>query len=227
MAFVFSPSNMNNYRTCPRKFEGQSITGEIKWKASSAKSRGTAVHNALEKAITEGIHTMPVIEGMDAAFVTQRVTDLDLLKKAGVAVHIEHELVIDAAFKKAEWWDDGALLRARADALILPDDESLTPVVLDFKTGRKWDTDAFQLRVEALLVHLIYDRPKVAYSYWYVDTGETTDGVVDFTAGLSGVADIVTLMEEMQSAIRASRFPSRRNKFCRWCDFYRTPKCTL
>ena len=32
--FVFSPSNMMNYRLCPRRFEGQSITKEIKWKAS-------------------------------------------------------------------------------------------------------------------------------------------------------------------------------------------------
>ena len=45
--FVFSPSNMSTYRTCPRRFEGQSITKEIVWKASAQKSRGTLVHHAL------------------------------------------------------------------------------------------------------------------------------------------------------------------------------------
>lgn len=227
MAFVFSPSNMDSYRKCPRRFEGQSITSEIKWKASTAKSRGTAVHNALEKALTKGLHTMPLVEGVDAAFVTQKVNDVMAMKKAGVTVYIEHELVVNRLFRQADWWDEDAFLRARADAILCPDDEERLPVILDFKTGKKWDTDAFQLRIEALLVHLIFGRPKVAYSYWYVDTGETTDGVVDFSNGLHGVQDILTLMEEMQGAISASRFPARRNKFCRWCDFYRTPKCTL
>ena len=119
-------------------------------------------------------------------------------------------------------------LRARADALILHEEPSAPPLLIDFKTGRKWDTDAFQLRVETLLVHLLYDKPVIGYSYWYVDTGETVSDFVDFgSRGLDGVSDVVALMHEMQNAIKNNFFPAKRNKFCKWCDFYRTPLCTL
>lgn len=228
MPFVFSPSNMDTYRRCPRRFEGQSITCQIKWKANKAKSRGTLVHNALELAITEGIDKMPPVEGVDTGFVMQKLHEVDQLKQScGIGVLIEHELVVNDKFAKAGWWDADAYIRAKADAIIMPDDPSMTPLIVDFKTGKKWDTDAFQLRIEALLVHLLYGREKVGYSYWYVDTGETVGDVIDFGGGLAGVSDIIDQLAEMQRAIKASHFPARRNRFCKWCDFYRTPLCTL
>ena len=55
MGFVFSPSNLMSFAACPRRFQGQSITKEIKWKASSQKSRGTLVHGCLQKAVDEGM----------------------------------------------------------------------------------------------------------------------------------------------------------------------------
>lgn len=227
MAFVFSPSNMDTYRKCPLRFQGQSITKEIKWTSNKSKSRGTMVHNALELAITEGVDKMPAVEGIDTGFVMQKLVEVDQAKQAGVSVLVEHELVVSETFQRTGWWDDDALLRAKADAILMPGDQSVAPLVVDFKTGRRWDMDAFQLRVEALLVHLLYDRPVVGYSYWYVDTGETHGGVIDFSSGLGDVTDIVDLMAEMQQAIKAAYFPPKRNRFCKWCDFFKTSKCTL
>ena len=54
MGFVFSPSNLLSFRACPRRFQAQSITKEIKWKASTQKSRGTMVHGDIEKAFRKG-----------------------------------------------------------------------------------------------------------------------------------------------------------------------------
>ena len=53
--FVFSPSNMSTYRTCPRKFQAQTITKELPWQATAQKSRGTLVHNVVEMALRSGI----------------------------------------------------------------------------------------------------------------------------------------------------------------------------
>lgn len=228
MSFIFSPSNMDSYRKCPRRFQGQSITHEIQWKATEAKSRGTLVHNAIELAINEGIDKLPPVKGMNSRFVTQKITELEAIKSLGSKVYIEHELAVDTKYKRSGWWDADTLLRAKADALILHEEPSAPPLLIDFKTGRKWDTDAFQLRVETLLVHLLYDKPVIGYSYWYVDTGETVSDFVDFgSRGLDGVSDVVELMHEMQNAIKNNFFPAKRNKFCKWCDFYRTPLCTL
>lgn len=227
MGFVYSPSNMDTFRKCPKRFEGQSITGEIKWKASKAKNRGTEVHNALERAVLEGIDKMPLVDGIDAAFVTQKVNDVRAAEKLGASILVEHAMCMRRDKTSAGWWDDDAYLRARADMLILPGNTGIPPLVVDFKTGKKWDEDAFQLRVETLLVHHLYGANRVGYSYWYVDTGDVCSGVVDYSGGYQDVADVLLLLDTMDKAIAASAFMPTRNKFCKWCDFFQTPKCSL
>lgn len=227
--FVFSPSNMSSYQTCPRKFQAQSLTKEIQWKASKQKSRGTLIHNGLEKACKHGVQAVSTWpEGVDAGYVTQQVMDTRQQVASGAQMYIEHELTINDKFKPTGWWDEDAMLRAKADMLILPPmaDQNLADVI-DFKSGRIYDTEDFQLRVEALLVHLIYQRPIVNYAYWYVDQGQTVDGSIDFRNGLAPVQDIIDLMKEMRMTIRDGYFPPKKNKFCAWCDLTNTPGCNI
>ncbi len=245
--FVFSPSNMDAYDKCPRKFQAQSITKEIQWKASAQKSRGSLVHNSLDKAVAHGIQAVSTWpEGVDAGYVTQQVMDTRQQVASGAQMFIEHELTVNDKFQPVGWWDEDAMLRAKADLLILPPliDQPLPDVgipflptipllapadVIDFKTGKVWDTNDFQLRVECLLVHFIYKRPIVNYAYWYVDQGQTIDGSIDFRNGLSPVQDIIDLMKEMRMAIRDTYFPPKKNSFCKWktgqCQLY--GKCGL
>lgn len=239
--FVFSPSNMSNYKTCPRKFQAQSITKEIQWQASKQKSRGSLVHSVLDKAVAHGMQSVTTWpEGVDVIYTTQQVNDVRKAVVDGAQMYIEHELVISDVFQKTGWWDDNALLRAKADLLILPvmSDEPVPEInipfipqpkvnlpaeVIDFKTGKIWDTNDYQLRIEALLVHLIYHRPVVNYSYWYVDQGETVDGSIDFRNGLSPVQDVIDDIKEIKLAIRDNYFPPKKNAFCKW----RTGQCQL
>lgn len=72
-----------------------------------------------------------------------------------------------------------------------------------------------------------FDRPVVSYAYWYVDAGETVDMTIDFRNGIQLVQDVVELMSEMDKAIANKDFPSRKNRFCKYCDFYNTPLCGL
>lgn len=222
MKLCFSPSNMSSYKLCPRRFEAQSITKEIQWKASKQKSRGSLVHGSLDKAVKHGIQSVSAWpDGVDAGYVTQQVMDTRQQVASGAQMFIEHELTINDKFKLTGWWDDDAMLRAKADLLVLPPTTSAD--LIDFKTGKIWDTDDFQLRVECLLVHLIYHRPIVNYAYWYVDQGETVDGSIDFRNGLAPVQDIIDLMKEMRMAIRDTYFPPKKNAFCKW----RTGQCDL
>ena len=228
MGFVFSPSNIMTYRTCPRRFMGQSITKEIKWKASTQKSRGTVVHSAIEKAMQDGMQAVRSWDTqLDTGYVQQLVSNVRNAAAKGAKVCIEHELVVTDKMKHTyNWWDDNAFLRARADALILyPDDTA--PWLIDIKTGKKWDTDDFQLRVEALLVHLIYKKNIVRYSYEYVDSGESVKGIVDMTNGLLPVQDVVDTIRDMKASIRDGYFPCQSNKFCRFCDFHKTKSCDV
>lgn len=226
---VFSPSNLMQWQTCPRKFWGQSIAKLIKYKESAAKNRGMEVHTAIQNAMKFGlerVNNWP--EGLNTYYVQDVVTDCRKQIADGAQLFIEHDLVIDNGFRKAPqgWWDDNAYLRARADALIMPQGD-LPPMLVDIKTGKCWDKEDFQLRVEALLVHLIYQKPVVNYGYWYVDQGETVDGSIDFRDGLAPVQDVIDAMKQMSIDLKLGTFMPRKNKFCKWCDFFGTSNCGL
>ena len=108
MGFVFSPSNLMSFAACPRRFQGQSITKEIKWKASSQKSRGTLVHGCLQKAVDEGMNAVKSWpDGLDGMRVQQVVDSLRALGEKGAKVWTEHEMVVGKDMKPARrgWWD--------------------------------------------------------------------------------------------------------------------------
>ena len=230
--FVFSPSNISSWQLCPRRFQAQSITKELPWKATGAKSRGTLVHTAIQKAMREGLQAVSLWpDGLDVAYTQTKVQNVRGLVSQGWSVSTEHELTITKDMREAKdgWWDDNAWLRARADAIILPPDPTVDPVMLvDIKTGRIYDRDGFQLRVECLLAHIIYKAPTVMYSYFYVDQGQSVSDTLDFTTdGMDKCRDILESIQKMQFAIDNNYYPATKNKFCKWCGLVNTPGCGL
>lgn len=229
MGFVFSPSNLSTFCQCPRKFQGQSMTKEIPYKPSKARSRGVLVHNTLEQAIRKGFDTVKSWpEGVDMDFIRQRLNLLERVRLATECkVFIEQELCINKKGEQVDWWADDAWLRAKADMLIVPTNPSLSVSLVDFKTGKRWDDDHMQLRLESYLAHTIFKRPRVRYSYWYVDAGELDGDNIDMSGGLYPVQDLLNLIDECQQSINANYFPPQKNRFCKWCGFYQTTACGL
>lgn len=227
--FVFSPSNMSTYRTCPRKFQAQTLTKELPWQATAQKSRGTLVHNVVEMALRSGLDAVTSWpEGIDLDYTRNSVAAVRESAANGGQVLIEEELTLNKTFSPTPegWWDKTAFIRARADAVIIPAG-GVPPLVVDIKTGKKWDDDDFQLRVNTLLLHFVKKFPVIRYEYWYVDSGETFGSTIDFARGLSPVQDVIELMKEMNISIRDGYFPSQKNKFCKWCGLHGTPSCGL
>ena len=165
---------------------------------------------------------------MQTAFTQAKIQAARGLVAQGWQLEIEHEMTITRNFEAAPtgWWDDNAWLRARADAIIIPPNPTVEPVMLvDIKTGRVYDRSGFQLRTEALLAHCIYKTPIVMWSYWYVDQGECVSDTIDFRQGIEKCRDILESIKNMQFAIDNNYFPATRNKFCKWCGLYNTPSC--
>lgn len=224
---VLSPSNMETYRNCPLRFYGSSVVKDIPYKASANKSRGTVVHSNMEKCLRIGWQNdISWDSTINLTYAKAKVEEAFAMRKTH-NILIEHEMAINKAANKCGWWDEDALLRAKADAILLPRVNDPDPMIylIDIKTGKKWDDDDFQLRVEALLAHLIYGMAKVKYEYWYVDTAETSSGTIDFTNGITPVQDIHDLMHDMLLSIKQQFFPRQPNRFCKWCAYYRTEKC--
>lgn len=227
MALVLSPSNMSTYRDCPLRFYGSSVVKDIPYRASTSKARGMTVHADVEKCLRLGWQTdISWDSSINTSYVYAKVGVMQDKRKTH-DLFVEHELAINKAGDKCGWWDEDGLLRAKADAILVPRPNADDPTIhlIDIKTGKKWDDDDFQLRVECLLAHIIYQVPKVHYEYWYVDTAQTVEGTIDFNNGLTPVQDIYDLMHDMLQSIKMQYFPRQPNKFCKWCAYYRTEKC--
>ena len=224
----FSPSNMSTFMQCPLRFYGQSVSREMPWKPSRAKSRGTKIHSDIEKCLRLGWQEQIEWDSdVDLAYVRARVDETFDRRNSGYLLEVEKEMAVDQKGLPCTWWADNGLLRAKADAVLTPIDlpEDMPVYLIDIKTGRRWDEDDFQLRVECLLAHIITGRPVTCYEYWYVDEGETFSGYIDFRNGLTTVQDIYDLVREMLLALRNNDFPARKNKFCKWCDWHGKPQC--
>lgn len=217
------------FLTCPRKFWGMSISKLIKYKPSTQKSRGTLIHEQIQDALRNPDKLAAVQDDVkvDMDYVRQCVAEVESARRDGYKLYIEHELCMSKDGAKVDWWSEKAFLRAMADAFLLHPDTQLPIIIVDIKTGRNWDTSAVQLRLEALLGHIVYQRPLVRYAYWYVDQGESEEAVIDFRNGLAPVSDLYDTMQEMRTAIKNNDFPCKRNGLCRWCDFYQTPNCDV
>lgn len=227
MPFVFSPSNIMTYKTCPRKFWGTSLSKLIKYKPSKQKSRGMLIHEQIQDALRKPDKLAAVQEDtqVDIDYVRRCVADMEAACEDGYRLYIEHELCMGKDGARLDWWSDKAFLRAKADVFLLHPDVERPVLVVDIKTGRKYDNDHTQLRLEALLGHVVYQRPLVRYAYWYVDQGETEEALIDFRNGLAPVSDLYDTMQEIRTAIKNNDFPCKRNGLCRWCDFYQTENC--
>lgn len=220
---AFSPSNMMTYRQCPLRYMGQ-MTGDIKWKASKAKSRGSVIHSNVEKCMKEGWQEDIAWDASVCIdFLRQELEILERKTQAREGkVFVEQEMAVNQSGQPCTFWDEKALLRARADAVLVAPDYVY---LIDIKTGRKWDEEDFQLRAEALLAHVVYGVRYVDYDYWYVDSGDIVGGTIDFGRGLDKVQDVLDCMRDMTLSMKNTYFPAQKNKFCKWCDYYLTDKC--
>lgn len=224
MAIVFSPSNLSTFRTCPRRFFGQNVEKSIKWHGTKQKSRGTLLHKFVQDAVKYGWPDTGMTDATADSGYTRGV--VDGLRSLNGEIFVEHEMSMTAQGKSCDWWAGDAFLRARADIFVLPKDSS--PIIIgDIKTGKNWDDDHLQLRIEALLAHIIYARPVVKYQYWYIDQGETEEGIIDFRNGLDPVRDIYDLLRSASLAVKNNDFPAVANIFCKWCDWHKKKECGI
>lgn len=227
--FAWSPSNLSQFIACPRKFQAQSITHELKWVPTAQRSRGTIMHSVMEDALRKGWqdnHDLIQDDKVDTSYVRQVVDKVQDLRRAGYQLGIEREVSVTKQGEVSGWWDANTFMRCKADVILLHPDPQQPVIIGDIKTGRNWG-DTLQCRMECLIAHMAFKRPIVRYEYWYIDQGETEGDTLYLQDDLSGVQDIFEALRDGQLAIKNNDFPPTVNKFCKWCGLYQTPECGL
>lgn len=226
MSVVMSPSGLSTFKQCPLRFYAQSVIKAIPWKDSPAKARGTAMHSAIEAAM-QGKELTSTDAQVDMDYVRRVIAYVQELQAQGYALEIEKEMCMAKNGEGVDWWSVKGFLRAKADVFLMHPDPAMPVVIGDIKTGRVWDRTGDQLRLECLLAHVLYGRTNVKWMYWYIDQGETVEGVIDFAKGTGDVADLYELMAAFRQSVKNNYWPAQSNKFCRFCSWHKTENCTL
>lgn len=154
-----SPSSVAKFGTCPKQYQAQYITKEVKFVPNASTERGTRWHSHLEKRIAEKVALPPEVNHFEP--LMQRLENL-----RGEVI-TEKTFAVDTKFAPCEWAN--RYIGGNIDLGIINHEERKASL-FDYKTGKVKNSDdfQFQLLVYALLVMKAYphiQRVRVAYLF--------------------------------------------------------------
>lgn len=238
---VLSPTNINKFKKCPRRFYAEYVTKEIKWQSNAAMERGTRLHSLMEAGVKEGWDVVapvwPVDEVKAKPNALAFLAMIDRLKADGWILHAEDACATDGLGNPTDWWGKTGptWMRSKIDVWAEhPDKDFIT--VIDWKSGKPWE-DEVQLHVNAMCLKPKTQKDKYLIMFAYLDPNK--DGikikdswvVVDLTqpakfdrmANLhSPLIDTMTIIDRMKDAYATDKFPAKSNIFCGNCEIQQT-----
>lgn len=201
-----SYSAIKMYDNCPKRYNMQRVTKEVKDIQGEASLYGERVHKQLEDRLN-GTQLLPPesvkYEALVEAFSTM---DGELL--------VEQELTLNASLEPTGWWSDDAWLRSKLDVLILNGEDAL---VADWKTGKR-RPDFFQLELFALQTfkhHPQIQRVKSVF-VWLKDM--QMDHEVYTRDDLPSLWDkLLSKITLIEKSLEHNNWPAKPSGLCPWC----------
>lgn len=226
---VLSPSALKKFATCPRQYQAMYITKEVKYQQSEAAVRGERIHTALEEMLLLGWEDSKWPDPSNKEHARKFVATIDKLRDVGWIVKTELEAAVNRDGGPQEWWDKAPVnfIRSRIDVCAYHPKQDYA-IIIDWKTGKKYDVDAIQLAVNAMCLQSRLGVNKYKSMFVYIDSGE----VVEHSCELPPVAlseystveqlhpavkEVLELVARLELAVSDDTWPETKNKFCRWC----------
>ena len=232
VSLVYSPSMLKTFMSCPFKFKAQSIDKSIKWEQSEAAKRGEQLHALMETAINNNMQWEDV-KWTDEKSATHAKKFLDLvayLRKNGWQCQTEVGVGTDGYGNTLDFWAKAPqnFLRCRIDfAAVHP--KADFAIVIDWKTGKKYEADTLQLQVNAICMQASTRCNKYQMGFAYLDSGDFVKQNVDVTGvdvrnynpetlAQSSCLEMLVALRDIQKAVAMDSFPQKQNRFCHWCQ---------
>lgn len=212
MAFAFSFSVVDMYRTCPKKYYHLKVLKDFKDSDSSFAAEGKEIHEALKARVIDG-SPLPLqlryLEPMASRFA----------EKEGEK-HGEVQLALNRNFEPCAWYDDECYVRAIIDLLIVNGPHAL---VVDWKTG-KVRPKADQLKLAAaVLSRQMPELKEFTLAFVWVKHKEITSLKIEVGNMDDVWADWIEAADEIESAIKTTDFPAEPSPLCKWCPVESCP----
>lgn len=219
--FGQSPSSINTFLTCPRRFEGKYFLKEDPFAPNEKTMYGNRFHETSENYLKARVPVTPEFKHLQPVF--------DAVLGWRGTLMIEHQLSVDKSLIKPVSWRERAL-GSKIDNLSI---YKSTAYILDWKTGRSDYEDPLQLEINALGVFASYpDVNRVMTNYAYTKTGKLGGGyafvrrpehadaipqksVKSIIPLEHSVGNIRHTLIRMENSHMSGSFPKQKNGLCR------------
>lgn len=231
-SLVYSPSMLKTFMSCPFKFKAQSIDKSVKWEQSEAAKRGEQLHALMETAINNGLsfEQLQWTDAKSAPHAKKFLAIVDYLRKNGWSFKTEYGVGTDGYGHSLDFWDKAPqnFIRCRIDFVAVHPKADFS-IVMDWKTGKKYEADALQLQVNAICLQAHTGCNKYQMGFAYLDSGDFVKQNID-VAGIdvrnydpevlsqSSCLEMLVALRDIQKAVAMNNFPMKQNRFCHWCQ---------
>jgi hypothetical protein len=215
---AWSYSGLKTYETCPKKYEAEKITKEVKFTDSEATLYGKSLHLAAEEYIRDGKE----LPGQ-FAFIKPY---LDKLVAIPGEKHCELKLGVkknDGRLVACDFFDSSVWFRGIADLVII---DGAKGWIVDYKTGKSAKyADTRQLALMAAALFLKYpELEKIKASLLFVVSKEFIRAEYEAERGLDIFGELADLLTQREVSYNTGVWNPRPNGLCKkWCPVTSCP----
>lgn len=205
---AWSYSRYADYVSCPLRFKLKHID-RIPVPGSPAMDRGSEIHKEGENYLKTG-KGKPPASYKHFADPMKQLTQLNPM--------VEQQWGFTRQWTPTSWFGADTWLRIVCDVAVVYDDG--TADVIDFKTGRKYDTNEEQVELFSTGVFMKFpDVNHVTTRLWYLDVEDDNEVIREYTRG-----DFERIRKDWErktvKMFKDKKFaPTPSSHACRWCPF--------
>ncbi len=214
----WSYSTLLSYEQCPFKVYLSRVAREPQAEPSVALTRGILIHEKLEQFLKGELPSLEVEADVPNAKYWEKQLQA-FGKDANVPVLSEQQWAFDSFWKETDWFSKDTWVRIKPDMVTLTSD--LTPLVVDFKTGKGYGAQTSHLR--QLLLYAVggllrYPQAQeVQVEIWYLDKAH----IVSRTHSRDAIESAQRVFHSEGTKLTREQvfLPNPSPKTCGWCPY--------
>lgn len=208
---AWSYSRYGDYKQCPAKFMYKHLR-KLPDPGSAAMNRGNVIHKLAEDYVRGKLDEVPP----ELATVK---TEINHLKDNFATVEQNWGFRDDWSWTgKPNWFGDDVWFRAKADAVVVYDDD--TCMLVDWKTGKKYFSNEEQVELFSLAAFMRY--PTITHvdtRLWYTDAPEHDNEVQREYTRKDAELIAKDWTKKVVPMFKDRRYAPTPNDKCGWCPY--------